>query len=171
MFRYDTQNRKAEVDCPMRIWHPGSNPKAHQTMKTPVAILTLLSALFFTGCESTKPQPTKPATHAYTPAKNSPERAAILVGVREALAKQDSRKVVLIVPSLKVHDGWAWIQVNPQSPDGKNHYESQSGLLREKAKKWTLLEWMPAEEGTNYKTYFQNLKAKYPAAPADIFPK
>ena len=43
--------------------------------------------------------------------------------------------------------------------------------LREKAKKWTLLEWMPAEEGTDYKKYFQNLKAKYPAAPADIFPK
>ena len=165
------EKRNAGVDCPMRIWHPRSNPKARHPMKTPIAILSLLSALFFIGCASTKPQPAKPGTHAHTPAKGSAERAAILAGVREALAKQDPKKVVLIVPSLKVHDGWAWIQVNPQSPDGKNHYESQSGLLREKAKKWTLLEWMPAEEGTDYKKYFQSLKAKYPAAPADIFPK
>jgi hypothetical protein len=30
---------------------------------------------------------------------------------------------------------------------------------------------MPAEEGTDYKKYFANLKAKYPSAPADIFPQ
>jgi len=33
------------------------------------------------------------------------------------------------------------------------------------------LEWMPAEEGTDYKKYFKNLKAKYPSAPPDIFPQ
>jgi len=32
-------------------------------------------------------------------------------------------------------------------------------------------EWMPAEEGTDYKKYFKNLKAKYPSAPPDIFPQ
>ncbi len=87
------------------------------------------------------------------------------------MAKQDRKNVVLKVPYLKVNGGWAWIQVNPESADGKQHYESQSGLLREKAKKWTLLEWMPAEEGTDYKAYFKNLKAKYPQAPRDIFPQ
>ena len=79
---------------------------------------------------------------------------------------------MLIVPYLKVHNGWAWIQVNPQSADGTQHYESQSGLLQEKTtNKWTLLESMPAEEGTDYTKYFKNLKAKYPSAPADIFPQ
>jgi hypothetical protein len=79
---------------------------------------------------------------------------------------------VLVVPYLKVHSGWAWIQANPQSADGKQHYESQSGLLQEKAtNKWKLLEWMLAEEGTDYTKYFKNLKAKYPSAPADIFPE
>jgi hypothetical protein len=34
-----------------------------------------------------------------------------------------------------------------------------------------LLEWMPAEEGTDYAKYFQKLKAKYPSAPPDIFPQ
>jgi hypothetical protein len=33
------------------------------------------------------------------------------------------------------------------------------------------LEWMPAEEGTDYTKYFKNLKAKYPSAPPDIFPQ
>jgi len=62
-------------------------------------------------------------------------------------------------------------QVNPQSADGRQHYESQSGLLQQTANKWTLLEWMPAEEGTDYAKYFQKLKAKYPSASPDIFPQ
>jgi len=78
---------------------------------------------------------------------------------------------VLAVAYLKVHNGWAWIQVNPQSADGRQHYESQSGLLQQTANKWTLLEWMPAEEGTDYTKYFKTLKAKYPSAPSDIFPQ
>lgn len=140
-------------------------------MKTQLGILSLLATIFLGGCASVTNQPANPATHAYTPTKGSPERTAILAGVREAMAKQGTKKAVLVVPYLKVHGGWAWIQVNPQSADGKQHYESQSGLLREKAKKWALLEWMPAEDGTDYKKYFHDLKAKYPAAPADIFPK
>jgi len=87
------------------------------------------------------------------------------------LARQELKNLVLVVPYLKVHNGWAWIQINPQSADGKQHYEPQSGLLQETTKKWTLLEWMPAEEGTDYKKYFKNLKAKYPSAPPDIFPQ
>jgi hypothetical protein len=77
----------------------------------------------------------------------------------------------MIVPYLKVYNGWAWIQVNPQSADGTQHYESQSGLLQQQTNKWRLLEWMPAEEGTDYTKYFKNLKAKYPSAPPDIFPQ
>ena len=124
-------------------------------------------ALAFAGCQSTG-QP--PQTHAHTPPKGSAERNAILRGTHDALAKQGLKNVVLVVPYLKVHNGWAWIQVNPQSADGTQHYESQSGLLQEKAKNWTLREWMPAEEGTDYEKYFKNLKIKYPEAPADIFP-
>jgi len=140
-------------------------------MKTPTVLACLLAFVLFTGCAPVSTQPGKSATHVYTPAKGTPERTAILAGVRAALDQQGLKNVVLLVPSLKVHNGWAWIQVNPQSADGKNHYESQSGLLREKAKKWTLLEWMPSEEGTDYAKYFHDLRAKYPAAPADIFPK
>jgi hypothetical protein len=136
-------------------------------MKTLLGFFPLLASVLLSACAPVS----QPGTHAHTPAKGSAERAAILSGVHKALDKQGLKKVVLVVPYLKVHGGWAWIQVNPQSADGTQHYESQSGLLREKAGKWTLLEWMPAEEGTDLAKYFHDLKAKYPAAPADIFPK
>jgi hypothetical protein len=137
-------------------------------MKASLGLLAVLSSFVLIGCGTTA---STPVTKAYTPAKDSPESKAISTAVKEALAKQGLKNVVLQIPYLKVNRGWAWIQVNPQSADGKQHYESQSGLLQEKAKKWTLLEWMPAEEGTNYKTYFKNLKQKYPQAPLDIFPQ
>lgn len=141
-------------------------------MNTKNLLIAPLLACFiiqlFSGCATPAP---KPSTHAYTPAKGSAERSAILSATREALSKQGLKNLVLVVPYLKVNNGWAWIRVNPQSADGTQHYESQSGLLQLKATKWMLLEWMPAEEGTDYKKYFKDLKAKYPAAPADIFPQ
>jgi uncharacterized protein YceK len=133
-------------------------------MKNHVGTAILATSLLLSGCAS--------VNTAHTPPEGSAERNAIIQATKHALARQGRKNVVLVVPYLKVHNGWAWIQVNPQSADGTQHYESQSGLLQEKTtNKWTLLEWMPAEEGTNYTKYFKNLKAKYPAAPADIFPQ
>lgn len=132
-------------------------------MKNHLRTTFLVTSLLLSGCAS--------VNTAHTPPDGSAERNAILQATRHGLARQGLKNLVLVVPYLKVHNGWAWIQINPQSADGKQHYEPQSGLLQEKTKKWTLLEWMPAEEGTDYKKYFKNLKAKYPSAPADIFPQ
>src|SRR5581483_3262225 len=133
-------------------------------MKNYLPIVSVLTSLVLAGCAS--------VNTAHTPPAGSAEKNAILQATQRALARQGRKHLVLVVPYLKAHNGWAWIQVNPQSADGKQHYESQSGLLQEKAtNKWTLLEWMPAEEGTGYTKYFKNLKAKYPAAPPDIFPQ
>jgi len=148
-------------------------------MKTKSNILLLLASFLLMSCTAPHPSRTggagqnKPATHADTPPKGSEERTAILAAVHKAISKQDpAKKVVLVVPYLKVHSGWGWIQVNPQSPDGTRHYESQSGLLHKGSSgTWMLLEWMPAEEGTDFKKYFHDLKTKYPSAPADIFPQ
>src|SRR5205823_1498430 len=109
--------------------------------------------------------------HAYTPAQGSAERNAILQAVHVAMEKRQPGKKILVVRYLKADNGWAWIQVDPQSPDGTQHYETQSGLLHNNAGKWALIEWMPAEEGLDTHKYFQQLKKKYPAAPADIFPE
>lgn len=132
-------------------------------MKSHLTQVFLVTSLLLSSCAS--------LNTAHTPPHGSAERNAILQAVHHALARQGKKNLVLIVPYLKVHNGWAWIQVNPQSADGTQNYESQSGLLQETANKWRLLEWMPAEEGTNYTTYFKNLKAKYPSAPPDIFPQ
>lgn len=133
-------------------------------MKNYLPITSLVASLVLASCAS--------VNTAHTPADGSAEKNAILQATQRALARQGRKNLVLIVPYLKVHNGWAWIQVNPQSADGTQHYESQSGLVQEKAtNQWMLLEWMPAEEGTDYKKYFSNLRAKYPSAPADIFPQ
>jgi uncharacterized protein YceK len=133
-------------------------------MKNRLGTAILATSLLLSGCAS--------VNTAHTPPEGSAERNAIIEATKHALARQGRKNVVLIVPYLKVHSGWAWIQINPQSANGKQHYESQSGLLQEKTtNKWTLLEWMPAEEGTDYKKYFNNIKAKYPSAPPDIFPQ
>jgi hypothetical protein len=132
-------------------------------MKNHLGTAILATSLLLSGCAS--------VNTAHTPPESSAERNAIIQATKHALDRQGRKNVVLIVPYLKVHNGWAWIQVNPQSANGKQHYESQSGLLQQMTKGWTLLEWMPAEEGTDYKKYFNNLKAKYPSAPPDIFPQ
>jgi hypothetical protein len=132
-------------------------------MKNQVTTVTLVASLVLASCAS--------VNTAHTPPDGSAEKNAILQAVQHALARQGRKNLVLNVPYLKVHNGWAWIQVNPQSADGRQHYESQSGLLQQTSNKWKLLEWMPAEEGTDYAKYFKNLKAKYPSAPPDIFPQ
>jgi len=132
-------------------------------MKNHVTIILLITSLVLASCAS--------VNTAHTPPDGSAEKNAILQAVQHALARQGRKNLVLVVPYLKVHNGWAWIQVNPKSADGRQHYESQSGLLQQTANKWMLLEWMPAEEGTDYAKYFQKLKAKYPSAPPDIFPQ
>src|SRR5215813_2288269 len=133
-------------------------------MKDYVTTVLLVASLILANCAS--------VNTAHTPPDGSAEKNAILQAVQHALARQGRKNLVLVVPYLKVHDGWAWIQINPQSADGQQHYESQSGLLQQTSnKKWRLLEWMPAEEGTDYAKYFKNLKAKYPSAPPDIFPQ
>jgi uncharacterized protein YceK len=132
-------------------------------MKNRLRTVILVTLLLVSACAS--------VNTAHTPPEGSAERNAILQATQQALARQGRRNLVLIVPYLKVHNGWAWIQVNPKSADGRQRYESQSGLLQQTVKGWTLLEWMPAEEGTDYTKYFNNLKGKYPSAPVDIFPQ
>ena len=132
-------------------------------MKNYVTTVLLVALLVLASCAT--------VNTAHTPPDGSAEKNAILQAVQHALARQGRKNLVLVVPYLKIHNGWAWIQVNPQSAGGRQHYESQSGLLQQTANEWKLLEWMPAEEGTDYPKYFKNLKAKYPSAPPDIFPQ
>jgi hypothetical protein len=54
-----------------------------------------------------------------TPAKGSPERKAILDAVREEYKEGEDRPAEFQVNYLKVHQGWAWIDVTPLNESGK----------------------------------------------------
>ncbi|HMG03907.1 MAG TPA: hypothetical protein VK581_00515 [Chthoniobacterales bacterium] len=104
---------------------------------------------------------------AYTPPPGSTERKAILDAYRAEWTTPDSIKdVIFVVTHLKVHDGWAWLEVNPRSSDGSQRFESEQGLLHKEGAGWKVLQ---RKSGTTAR-YFKNLKAKFPAVPADIFP-
>ena len=100
-----------------------------------------------------------PGSHAHTPPAGIAERKAILQATFDntPVAKElKVKNVVFVVSYLKVDRGWAFIGVDPQSADGTSHYETLSGLLQEKGKRWTFLEWMPeVEPGLVVLSYFK----------------
>jgi hypothetical protein len=106
---------------------------------------------------------------AYTPPAGSAERKNILDAFRAAWIGQGSSPitdVVFVVNNLKVRNGWAWLDVNPQSSDGSQQFEGEQGLLRKKNGKWKVIERTAGWDAA----YFKKLKAKYPTVPLDIFP-
>ncbi len=113
---------------------------------------------------------------AYTPSKDSAERKAISDALRQKVEQQLKLKVILVVNYLKVNNGWAWIETSPQSPDGKSHYEPISALmqLNKKDCSWMVAEIACTEEGNpdclGSPDFFKKLRARFPKAPADIFP-
>jgi hypothetical protein len=110
----------------------------------------------------------------YTPPENSAERQAILDALRQKVEKLHHLKVVFVVNYLKVHNGWAWIETSPQSPDGASHYEPISALMQGKDCQWCVAEIACTEEGNpnclGSPDFFQKLRSRFPKAPADIFP-
>ena len=112
----------------------------------------------------------------YTPARGSGERRAILDALRAEMQRFDPRPIVFVIQHLRVQRGWAWLQVDPQSPDGDSRYERESALLRRTAGKWQVVERMPAlseREGGPLQddcAYFSHLRGRFPNLPASIHP-
>ena len=103
----------------------------------------------------------------YTPAAGSQERKAIFDAMR---ALGDNHDRVFVVRYLKVQNGWAWLTADPQSPDGKSHYESESALLRNDGTIWKVLDQPCSEADCDNKKEMARIRAAYPKAPAGIFP-
>lgn len=103
----------------------------------------------------------------------SPVRRAILDVLRQEIMHLQGIKVVFVVKSLKVKDGWAWVHTLPQSPDGKNHYEDVSALLHSKNGTWEVAELACTEEENpkclSNPEYFSELKKRFPKVPEEIF--
>jgi hypothetical protein len=103
----------------------------------------------------------------YTPAKGSKERKAIMDAMR---AKGDDQDRVFVVTRLKVSNGWAWLDANPQSSDGSNRYESESALLQKQGSRWRVIDQPCGESDCDYAAELDRIQADYPDAPEAIFP-
>jgi hypothetical protein len=143
-----------------------------QMRGTSAAALALL--LITIGTTANLGQTTQPLAltiqEAYTPPAGSAERKAIADAYRVKWKQGGGNTitdVVFVITYLKVHNGWAWLDVKPQSSDGSQQYEPEQGLLRKKGGKWRVVERTAGYDDG----YFQKLKKKYPSVPAGIFPQ
>jgi hypothetical protein len=108
------------------------------------------------------------------PPPGNPERKAILDALRVELRRYQDQPMVFVVRHLRVNGRWAWVDVNPQSPDATQHYESVSALLRSGRGGWTVVE-MPCAEEDNPDCitdpgYFMRLRSRWPEVPPSILP-
>ena len=113
------------------------------------------------------------ASKAYTPPAGSPERKAIMDGLRR------DQKVVFKVHYLKVHGDWAWIDVTPLDDKGKAVAEGGASLMHKENGAWKVIDLSvipedpdnpmgPDDPDPKFVKAVQNV---FPGVPADIFPK
>jgi hypothetical protein len=115
----------------------------------------------------------------HTLAKGSPERKAILDAVREEYKEGADHPADFKVNYLKVHNGWAWIDVTPLDASGKQVADPAPLLFYSENGKWTAkdLNDVPTDadghEGPHDPSpkYIKALQKKYPGVPGDIVPK
>jgi hypothetical protein len=108
---------------------------------------------------------------AVTPPVGSALRCAILAPLRSYLRENLQVEAVFVVRWLKVKDGWAWIETDPQSKDGKARYEPFHALLKRGDTVWAILEIPPMEEDSPPVdgAYFRRLVEMHPGLPPEIF--
>jgi hypothetical protein len=115
----------------------------------------------------------------HTPAKGSPERQAILDAVREEYKEGADHPAEFKVNYLKVHNGWAWINVTPLDASGKPVADPAPLLFYNDNGKWAAKDLNDVQlEGDEHegphspsRKYIAALQKKYPGVPTDIIPK
>jgi len=122
---------------------------------------------------------------AHTPPPGSAERAAILDALRRSFTQtaagttHNGARVVFTVSWLKVHDGWAWVQADPQNINrdgskGGGYDFGTEALLHLSRGYWQVADWMGEAAMSGEETGAQGLhrlRVRHPQAPADIFSK
>ena len=131
--------------------------------------------LLATFCALTLPALAGSKDEVHTPDKGSVERSAILEAVHAQYARNDPDRtaatVEFTVPYLKVHNGWAWIEIHPRMKDGSQAFEPQSELYRLKDGKWTFMDSLSGEADADHPKEIREMKKKFPGLPEDILPK
>lgn len=141
-------------------------------------ILLGSAVLFFSFTQNALGQ-TPTTDQLRTPAKGSPERKAILDAVREEYKEGEDHPTEFQVNYLKVHQGWAWIDVTPLNESGKPVADPAPLLFYNDNGKWVAkdLNDVPMEgddhDGPHDPSpkYIKALQKKYPGVPSDIIPK
>jgi len=112
------------------------------------------------------------AEDAHTPPFGSAERKSILNAMRADILDKLDLQVVFVVKWLKVKDGWAWVETDPQSPDGKDRYEPFLALLKKENQVWIVAEVPALEEDSPPvdDAFFKELLERFPGVPEEIFP-
>ncbi|HKC64820.1 MAG TPA: cystatin domain-containing protein [Pyrinomonadaceae bacterium] len=115
----------------------------------------------------------------HTPAVGSAERKAILDAVREDYKGGDDHPSDFKVNYLKVHKGWAWINVTPLDASGQPVADPAPLLFHNEQGKWVDKDLNDVGlEGDEHDgphdpspKYIKALEKKYPGVPLDIIPK
>jgi hypothetical protein len=115
----------------------------------------------------------------HTPVAGSAERKAILDAVREEYKEGDDHPAQFKVNYLKVHKGWAWIDVTPLNSSGKPVADPAPLLFQIDNGKWVSRDLNDVgmqgdeHEGPHDPSpkYIKALQKKYPGMPLDIIPK
>jgi hypothetical protein len=98
--------------------------------------------------------------------------------VHEAYKEGADQPAKFLVNYLKVHNGWAWINVTPLDANGKTVADPAPLLFHSEDSKWVSKDLFdvptdpndhvgPLEPGPKY---VKALQQKYPGVPADIVP-
>jgi hypothetical protein len=134
-------------------------------------ILLLSSALVFV--QSVR------ADAVQTPAEGTAERKAILATLHKEYTTGSGSAVKFKVNYLKVHDGWAWINVVPLDPKGKVEGEEWPSLLQQTKGQWKIVDLMaiaralddPVGPMDPSAAFLRAVQKRYPGVPSDIFPR
>ena len=70
------------------------------------------------------------------PARGTPERKQIMDALRTYMKRFDAQPQVFVVRELCVGHNRGWVWVDPQSPDGRNHFESLNAVLERGGHGW-----------------------------------
>ena len=101
-------------------------------------------------------------------------------GMRSWVLRQHQIEAIFVVNALLVKDGYAWINVNPQSPDGSAQYEPLCGVLKLDGGVWRMVFPDPAVElsvGENLSEEAARAKAnqlllkQVPEIPRELVPR
>lgn len=113
------------------------------------------------------------------PPPGSPERKGILETLRNLVPEKDGKKALFTVRHMRVLGQWAWVETDPQSADGKDHYEPLECLVRSTQKgSWTIEACRPCcgdcvddPDCRDKSRFYRSLRSRFPEVPQEIFPE